>query len=155
MSATAAGSACGSTAGWTWTSWRGSSRTPTRRWRPRSFWRPLRPLRPRADPADPLHRRPHDVARWGIGHRRKRHVGPEIAVRQLLQELRGSALGDARPAVHDQVLHQARRLELRPLDRDRDSGVPAHVLQLLLACEEMPGHDLAAVETDPDARDLR
>ena len=84
----------------------------------------------------------------------KLHVGTEIHVRQPLQELRGAALGDASMAVHDEVLLQAGRVELRSLERDDDARVALDVADLLVQ-RQVACHELVSVEPDPDARHLR
>jgi O-acetyl-ADP-ribose deacetylase len=75
-------------------------------------------------------------------------------MRERLQELGRAALGDPCAPVNDEVLHQARWLDLGALDRERDPRIPPHVAELLLVTQ-VAGHDLAAVEPNPDAGDLR
>src|SRR5215208_3825583 len=110
--------------------------------------------RPRADARETLDLDPKHVARRRIVHGREPRAGAEIAVGQLLEELRRTALGDSRAPVDDQVLQEPRRLDLGAFDRERDALVTPNVPQLLLVTQ-VPGHDLVAVEPDPDAGNLR
>jgi hypothetical protein len=76
-------------------------------------------------------------------------------VREPLQELGRTAFLEARGPVYDQVLLEARRLELGAFDRERNLRVAPDVAELLLPGVQMAGDDLVAVEPDPDAADLR
>jgi hypothetical protein len=108
---------------------------------------------PRADAADPLNGDAHHVSARRVVHRWELHIGPKIGVREALQELRAAALLEACPPVHDEVLPQPGRLDLTPLEGQSDTRVAADVAELLLI-GEVSGHNLVAVQADPDAGDL-
>ena len=55
-------------------------------------------------PGDAVHGDVGDVARGRIIHGRKLDLGPEVDMSQGLKQLCGAALGDAGPAVDDDVL---------------------------------------------------
>lgn len=61
-------------------------------------------LSPGADAAHPLDQDPQPNARRRIVHRRKAHLGAQIDVRELLEQLRSPTLLDCRAAVDDHVL---------------------------------------------------
>jgi hypothetical protein len=70
-------------------------------------------------------------------------------VREALQQIGSPALHQTRRAMHDVVLHQAGRLELGALDRERNARVAGDVLQLAQSRVQVPGDDLVVVQADP------
>ena len=66
-----------------------------------------------------------------------------------LQQLRRAAFDQTRAPVDDEVLLQARRLDLAAFDRERDARVSGDVPELPLIRSEMPRDDLVAVQSDP------
>ena len=96
----------------------------------------------------------HDPSRRRVVARRELHVRAEVEVRELLEELRPAALGDSGRPVHHEVLLQSGRLDLTALDRQRDPRVALEVSDLL-SSTEVCEHNLVAIESHPDDRNLR
>src|SRR3954453_3970836 len=90
-----------------------------------------------------------------IVHRGKSNVGAEIDVRELLQELRRTALLDRGGPVDDELLVQTGRVYLGPLERERHARVAPHVLELALLRVQVRGHEVVAVDRHPHEGDLR
>src|SRR5690349_16935676 len=96
---------------------------------------------PGPDAADPLDRDVRDVARWRIVHPRELHVGPEVGVRQPLEQLGGAAFGDAGQAVDDHVFIQAHLVARAGLNGQGHPRVAAHVADLAVL-GQVRGDDL-------------
>src|SRR5262245_40939951 len=75
-------------------------------------------------------------------------------MREPLQQLWRTSLGDAGAPVHDEVVLQARPVQTRSLDRDDDPLVALDVADLLLP-PQVTGDELVILEPHPDARHLR
>ena len=86
--------------------------------------------------------------------RRERDVWAEVNVGELLQQIRCPAVDEAGTTVDDQVLLQAGRLDLGPLDREGDTRIACDVLQFSLIEAQVARDDLVVVQADPDAGDL-
>ena len=71
------------------------------------------------------------------------------------EQLGRAAFFDPGPAVHGEVLLQARGMDLRTLERQHNARVAPRVLKLALIAGQVVGDELLAVEPDPDARHLR
>src|SRR5215210_2902500 len=93
--------------------------------------------RPRPDAAEPLDRDAQHEARRRIVHRGKLDVGAEVDVSEPLEQLRSSALRDARPSVDDEVLLEPGRVDPGSFEGERDSRIAAHVAELLLTGGEV------------------
>ena len=76
-------------------------------------------------------------------------------MREPLEQVSSATLDEPRPTVDDEVFLQARRMDLRALDREGDPWIARHVLQLPLVGAKVTRHDLVAFEADPDAGELR
>jgi len=83
-----------------------------------------------------------------------RTSGPRYDVRELLQELGSTSLLYLGGTVDDEVFLQPGRVDLRALERQHHLRVAGNVAELLLR-EQVGRDEVIAVETHPDARDLR
>jgi hypothetical protein len=105
-------------------------------------------------PRDRLRQSPRllfaDVTRGRVVQR-ELDVGPEIDMTEPREQLGRAARFEPRTSVDDEVVLQAGRLELRPLDRKRDAWIAGDILQFPLVETEMPGNDLVPVQSDPEA----
>src|SRR5919201_4192504 len=81
--------------------------------------------------------------------------GRGTRAREILKQLRGAAFLDLRSAIDDDVLAQAPRLDLGPLEGDRHPGISLDVLELSLPWIEMRREEIVALDCNPDARHLR
>jgi hypothetical protein len=90
-----------------------------------------------------------DVAGRRVGHGRKLDPGAEVCLRQALEQVGATALGDSRAAVDDQVMLEAELVALLSLDRQGDARVALYVLDLPVA-RQVPAHDLVAVQANPE-----
>ena len=88
---------------------------------------------PGADAGDAFDRDVHDSSGRRVVEGRELDVGSEVDVREVLEQLRSTALVDSRDSFHEEILLQAGRLDLRPLDKQRDPRVALDVLQLVPA----------------------
>src|SRR5262249_48895101 len=89
-----------------------------------------------------------DVPGRGVIHWREADLRTEVGVSELLKELSSSSLGNARPAIYDEVLVEAHSVTRVGFDREGDAAVVAHIAHLAVL-RKMGGHDLVAVKTDP------
>src|SRR6266542_849367 len=85
------------------------------------------------------------IERWEL------HVGTEVSVRELLEQLGSTAFGDPGIAVDDQVLLEPWWLHLGPLHREHHAGVAADVPELPPRAE-VAEDDLVIVQPDPHHR---
>src|SRR6266568_3968908 len=115
---------------------------------------PSDPVSPGARACHPVHADAGDVSGWRVVHRREADAGAEVAVGEFLEQLGSAAFGDARSAVNDQVLVQAHGVAYLGFDREHHPAVVTDIAHLTVL-EKMSGHDLIAVETDPDHGHLR
>ncbi len=74
---------------------------------------------------------------------------------KFLEQLGSAARLDGGAAVNDEVLPQARRLDLTALERDRHPGVAGDVLELALRRHQMGGEQVRSFDANPHAGDLR
>src|SRR5262245_64706302 len=109
---------------------------------------------PRTDAADPLRCDPKDPARCVVLRRREHDVRPQVDVSESLQQIAGAAFLHSAGAVHDEVLPKADLVDVLALDREDDPGIALDVAQLLPRVH-VAADDVLAVESDPDAAQLR
>lgn len=87
---------------------------------------------PWPDPPKAFGRDPCDEPRRGIGHGGEHDAGPDVGVREPLEDLGGIALGHPRLPVHDELLEQAPLVPRGRRYRQRTRGIAAEVPQLPL-----------------------
>jgi hypothetical protein len=80
--------------------------------------------------------------------------GAQVDVGKPLQQLGCATFDEPRPPVDDEVLLEPRRLDLGALDRQRHARIAGDVSELPLI-PKVRRDDLVAVQSDPDAGDLR
>ena len=111
-------------------------------------------VRPGPLPGDAVDRDPRDETGRRVGHGREDRAGADVHLGQPMEQLRGAALADARPAVEDGVVPHADLVRPWRFERERHGRVTADVADLSVL-EQVARDDLVSLEPDPDDRHLR
>src|SRR5215216_7979102 len=115
-------------------------------------WRRQRPLLtwgvPRPDAANSLRCDPSDEPGRRIGHVWEHDVGPEVRVRETLEDFGGTTLRHLRSPIHDEVLEQTPLVLHSRRHGKRNTRVAAEVPQLALIRQRRE-NDLVPLNPDP------